>query len=322
MGKWKDLLIPTIGPHHWVRMSAPNAIKASDRDSALRPIAIVFFLEDPRARTQHVYVTLDEGKEFHYGEGNEVVNIYLEGNQEGLLRVITVGVFDTSTQSAFQRASEPIYSMLSLWTYQYKRPFSIQEVKIFDKTHQAQWMIPKFCPKPTILKLSFLSLHQESHIGSLFALFREGMNSTSFAYRFLSFFKIAEAWKQQKGPFAWIIYEAKRKGISSDFPIRKVDKELLGGSYRPEYHNVFLNRKITWCINQLEEIRALIAHPFNNLSEFTNLDSSDAQAHLGALANLTERIAIQLLEDVLEKYEQLDDSGMAKQIRSVYSKID
>jgi len=249
------------------------------------------------------------------------VNIYLEGNQEGLLRVITVGVFDTSTQSAFQRASEPIYSMLSLWTYQYKRPFSIQEVKIFDKTHQAQWMIPKFCPKPTILKLSFLSLHQESHIGSLFALFREGMNSTSFAYRFLSFFKIAEAWKQQKVHLLGLLMK-KRKGIPSDFPIRKVDKGLLGGSYRPEYHNVFLNRKFTWCINQLEQFRALIAHPFNNLSEFTNLDSSDAQAHLGALANLTERIAIQLLEDVLEKYEQLDDSGMAKQIRSVYSKID
>ena len=64
----------------------------------------------------------------------------------------------------------------------------------------------------------------------------------------------------------------------------------------------------------------MIAHPFNKLSEFTNLDSPDAQAHLGALANLAERIAIQLLEDVLEKYEQLDDSGMAKKIRSVYSK--
>lgn len=322
MCKWKDLLIPTIGPHHWVPMSPPNTIKASDVDATLRPISIVFFLEDPRARTQHVYVTLSEEKDFHYGENEDAVNIWLEGNQEGLLQAITVGVFDTSTQSAFLRASERIYSMLSLWTYQYKRPFSIQEVKLFDKTHQAQWMIPKFCPKPITLRLSLLSLHQESHIGSLFALFREGMNSTSFAYRFLSYFKIAEAWKGRKGPFAWVVHEANRKGKSPDFPVRKVDKELLGGSYRPEYHDVFLNKKFTWCIDQLEEIRALIAHPFNKFSEFTNLDSPDAQAHLGAIANLTERIAIQLLEDVLEKYEQLDESGIGNQIRGVYSKVD
>lgn len=321
MCKWKDLLIPTIGPHHWVRMSSPDNIKASDEDATLRPISVVFFLEDPRARTQHVYVTLGEEKDCHYGEDADAVNIWLEGNKEGLLRIIRVGVFDTSTQSAFLRAAEQIYSMLSLWTYQYKRPFSIQEVKLFDKTHQAQWMIPKFCPKPISLRLSLLSFHQESHIGSLFALFREAMNSTSFAYRFLSYFKIAEAWIRRKGPFAWIIYEAKRNGKSPHFPVRKVDKELLGGSYSSEYHDVFLNKKFTWCINQLEEIRALIAHPFNNLSEFTNLDSPDAQAHLGALANLAERIAIQLLEDVLEKYEQLDDSGMAKKIRSVYSKV-
>jgi Methylamine utilization protein MauJ len=322
MCKWRQLLIPTIGPHHWVRMSSPDTIKASDEDATLRPISVVFFLEDPRARTQHVYVTLDEGKEFHSGKDDEAVNIWLEENQEGLLQAITVGVFDTSTQTAFLRASEKIYSMLSLWTYQYKRPFSIQEVKLFDKTHQAQWMIPKFCPKPTTLKLSLLSLHQESHIGSLFALFREAMNSTSFAYRFLSYFKIAEAWKGRKGPFAWIIYEARRRGISPDLPVRKVDKEFLGGSYRPEYHDAFLGKKVTWCINQLEEIRALIAHPFNKLSEFTNLDSPEAQAHLGALANLTERIAIQLLEDVLEKYEKIDESGIGSRIRSVYSKAD
>jgi hypothetical protein len=320
MGKWKDLLIPTIGPHHWVAMSTPNTIKASDRDSTLRPIATIFFLEDPRARTQHAYVTLGKEKEFHCGEGNEAVNFYLEDNEEGLLRVITVGVFDTSTKSAFLRAAERIYPMLSLWTYQYKRPLSIQEIKLYDKTHKAQWQIPKFCPQAIPLKLSFLSLHQESHIGSFFALFREAMNSTSFAYGFLSYFKIAEAWIRHQGLFAWIIFEAKRKGKSPDFPIRKVDKKLLGGSYRPEYHDVFLNKKFTWCVNQLDEIRALIAHPFNKLSEFTNLDSPEAQAHLGALASLTERIVIQLIEDALEKYEELDDTGMAKQIRDVYSK--
>jgi hypothetical protein len=266
MCEWKELLIPTIGPHHWVRVSSPDAIKASDDDKTLRPISIVFFLEDPRARTQHVYVTLDQEKEFHYGENSDAVNIWLEGNKERLLQSIIVGVYDTSTQSAFLRAAERIYSMLSLWTYQYKRPFSVQEVKLYDKTHKAQWQIPKFCPHSVPLKLSFLALHQESHIGSLFAIFREAMNSTSFAYRFLSYFKIAEAWISHQGPFAWIIYESKRKGKSPDFPIRKVDKELLGGAYRPEYHDIFLNKKFTWCVNQLEEIRALIAHPFNKLS--------------------------------------------------------
>jgi len=226
MSEWKERLIPNIGPHHWVRMSSPNTIKASDEDNKLRPIAIVYFLEDSRARTQHVYVTLNEGKEFHYGKDNEAVNIWLEESQEGLLRAITVGVFDTSTKSAFRRVSAQVYSLLSLWTYRYKRPFAVQEVKIVDKTHQAHWMIPKFCPKAIPLGFAPLSLAEDSPISSLFALFREGMNSTSFAYSFLSYFKIAEAWTKHKGPFAWIIYEAKRKGVSPDFPVRKVNKEL------------------------------------------------------------------------------------------------
>lgn len=323
MANWKDTLVPNVGPHHWVALTHPDTLSASDRDTASRPIGVVFHLEDPRARTQHVYVQLrKEEKEFHRGSGTETVDIWFEENGDGLLQTIVFGLFDTNTQSAFRRASENAYSLLSLWAYQYKRPFAVQEVKLQDKTHNALWIIPKFCPKAVALRTTQMAFSQESPIGSLFALFREGMNSTSSAYRFLSYFKIAEAWKNRLGPFAWLVAEAKRKNRPPSMPVRVVTVEFLGGSYRPAYHDPYVGKKFTWCIDQLEELRAVVAHPFNKASAFTNFDSPDAQAYLGAAANLVERIAIQLLEDFLEEWEAVDEGGLAKQVKSVYAHID
>ena len=251
------------------------------------------------------------------------MNIWLEKSLEGLLCTITVGVFDTSTQSAFRRASAQVYSLLSLWTYQYKRPFSLfKKLSCLIRHIKHVGSSQSFAQKPFLSDSPRYPYRKTPPLGALFALFREGMNSTSFAYRFLSYFKIAEAWSKKKGPFAWIIQETKRKSFRPNFPVRTVTKEFLGGSYRSEYHNHFLNKKFTWCVDQLEEIRALIAHPFNKGSQFANLDSPHAQAHLGALANLIERIAIQLLEDFLEVWAQLDDSGTAEQVRNVYAHTD
>lgn len=322
MSTWNDTLIPNVGPHHWVANSSIESRNASDADLSVRPIGIVFFLEDPRARTQHVYVIPEKRKEYHCDDEGQTANIWLEENEEGLLSAITIGIDDKTTESAFKRASSIVYSMLSLWAYQYKRPFSIQEIKLRDVNHEARWIIPKFCPKALPLKVVSQSFGEGSPVGALFALFREGMNSTSSAYRFLSYFKIAEAWKNNKGPFSWLIEKSKQKGINPTFPTRIVTKDLLAGSYKSTYHDDFIDKKFTWCVDELAHLRLLIAHPFTHNSQFANLDSPEVQAYLSALANLIERIAIQLLEDYLETWEKVDDSGEVRQMRKMYSHID
>lgn len=319
MGDWRKSLIPNVGPHHWMPSSPTETLNASDSDKSLRPIAVSFLLEDPRARTQHVYVTIEQAREFHHGTGDQTLKFWLEDNEQGLLRAITVGAFDQSTESAFKRASSSVYALLSLWSYQYVRPFSISEARLEDKKHGAIWTIPKFCAAAASLSGTSLTFSPTSDIGSLFALFREGMNSTSFAYRFLSYYKIAEAWKDKKGPFASLIAEALRKGKTPSFPSRIVTEDFLTGSYRPAYHACYLNKKFTWCVDNLEDIRAVLAHPFNKTSHFANLDSPDVQAHLGALANLIERIAIQILVDFLNSWDEIDDTGLARQVKSAYS---
>lgn len=57
-----NLHIPHIGYHHWIPDSRPERIQASEKDSRKRPISVRFYLEDLRARTNHVYAMLPPKK--------------------------------------------------------------------------------------------------------------------------------------------------------------------------------------------------------------------------------------------------------------------
>lgn len=307
------MLIPHVGPHHWVAISGKDSTNKSIEDKSMRPIAIIFFLEDNRAQTPYVHVRLPRERDFHYGGGDNAVNFYLESDGKFLEKIV-VGLNETSTEDAFRRASEPVHSILSLWSFQYKRPFGIRIIEIQDKKHSASWTIPTFCPTPVQLELLKVSFTGMDPMGSLFAIFREAMNATSYFYRFLSYYKIIEARYPPRGPFKWVRDELRNKGLSLQTPKRIVTKELIGGAYVAQYHQCYLNRKYEWCKNQFNDFRVLIAHPFRKDSRFANMDSPVVQTFVSALANLAERMAVQILEDELQLAVKIDETGIAKQL--------
>lgn len=82
------LHIPNIGGHHWIEVTSKESISSSLNDRDLRPISLHFFLEDPRARTPYVAITIK--KEIHFShnlsmEMNEkrIVDFWLEPDKDG-----------------------------------------------------------------------------------------------------------------------------------------------------------------------------------------------------------------------------------------------
>ncbi len=314
--KKDNLHIPHIGAHHWIPQSQKENIKASEEDTKKRPISIRFFLEDTRARTPYVFGKLPKTKDFHANYDNDNIDFRFEENSNlGLLQSIFVGLHTESAKKAFDTASTHLLSMLSIMSYRYRRPFCIRSVCIVDDNHQAKWLIHPTCQNPIEIELPQWGFIQSEPIGTMFALFREGMNSNSDSYRFLCFFKIIESWKKRKCAFKST--DDKYKKIYASVSKRntlKVTKTLLSGAYCHKYHDNFIERKFKDIFEELSEIRDMIAHPFKDkksaekVEYFFNLDAPEYQAYIGAFSNLVERMATKILDEELQILASIDSN--------------
>jgi hypothetical protein len=250
--------IPHINMRGWkINTSDEQSIEKAWKDKKKRKFSIRFNLEDLRARTQYVHISLSEELS-QSGPGNEEINIWFEKNKKGFLRSILVELETTDHQKAFRIAHDRVASILSMLTFFYRRPCRVSFYMIFDKTYNLSYSTFTFCSKAETLILPTASLSKEVPIGSLLASYREGMNSLDLAYRYISFFKIYEAW--YKEDFAFKLTNNVLKQESR--PEFKITKDFLSGIYIASCHKEFLDKsfKTKEVFSHLNYCRNLLAH--------------------------------------------------------------
>ena len=135
------------------------------------------------------------------------------------------------------------------------------------------------------------------------ALFREGMASTHASQRFLSYYKILDAWKNGDGPFKLTNEQLKAKGI-----VRRrllLDAGMFTNKPATHDYSEVLGKKFTWCIDRMNEPRKFMAHPFDEQGQFLSLDDPLTQAALSQAANMAERMAIEILVEEIKLLRSL-----------------
>ena len=118
-----------------------------------------------------------------------------------------------------------------------------------------------------------VSLGAPNPIGSLLALFREGMASLQPAYRFLCYYKIIEAWSKNTGPFEQVNKLFSDKGKVPTRRVFKVEPAMFGGKWEREKYEHLLGKKFGSCFEQMNEARRFLAHPFDSKGVFVSLVS-------------------------------------------------
>ncbi len=151
-------------------------------------------------------------------------------------------------------------------------------------------------------------------IGSVLALFREGMASTQVAYRLLCYFKILDAWKNGQGPFAQSDELLKKKNRRRDKSRLKLDDRLFSGKGDAKKYEDYLGKKFTWVIDQCTDARDFIAHPFRRSGEFISLDDPNTLIALGDLANIAERMAIEVVVEELQLLSSIAETDLTERV--------
>lgn len=130
-----------FGLFDWVASSEADRIVASKADTSARPIAVIGFVEDPRARTAHAWVTLPKQAEYRLKVDDATVDIWIQGNAENLLSSVLLGTHASSAQEGLYRCSTLLFSLMSSWSFQTQRPISLRELAIEDRAHRAKWVV-------------------------------------------------------------------------------------------------------------------------------------------------------------------------------------
>jgi methylamine utilization protein MauJ len=301
----------SLGPYDWLPASAPQTVTASDADAVVRPVGVTIFLEDPRARAAQVYVRPPAQTEYHVTtDEGAVVDLWLRATPDGqFLSSVLLGTHAPSPKQAFDRSYAYLLSLISLWSFQAQRPMAVREILVDDRPHGAKWIVRPQAQVP--LKLNDLkgSFGVAHPLGSLMALFREGMASTQASQRFLSYYKILDAWKKGAGPFKLTNEQLTAKGIKR----RRLVFEEAMFMNKPATHDYseVLGKKFTWCIDRMNEARKFVAHPFDEQGQFLSLDDPMTQAALSQAANMAERMAIEILVEELKLLRSLAPSDEA-----------
>jgi hypothetical protein len=119
-----------FGLFDWISSAAPARIAASKADDTKRPIGVTAFLEDPRARTMHAWISLPNKTEYHVGVDGEGVDVWIHGNAEKQLNSVVLGTFALSAQEGCHRCLALLFSLLSSWSFQAQRPVALRELPI------------------------------------------------------------------------------------------------------------------------------------------------------------------------------------------------
>jgi hypothetical protein len=303
----------SFGPYDWLPASDPKTIEASGVDTTVRPIGVTVWLEDPRARTAYVYVQPPAQTEYHVKTADgAVVDLWLRATPDGqFLNSVLLGTRTESPKRAFDRNYAYLLSLLSSWSFQAQRPMAVREILVEDKTHGAQWIVRPQAQVPLQLNDIKASFDVADPLGSLMALFREGMASTHASQRFLSYYKILDAWRNGNGPFKRTNEHLRAKGMTR----RTLMLEEAMFVNKPASHDYapVLGKKFTWCIDRFNEPRKFMAHPFDKEGQFLSLDDPMTQAALSQAANMAERMVIEILVEEIKLLRSLaptpDETG-------------
>jgi len=276
-------------------------------DFEVRPFAVICFLEDTRARTRHVYITPGEAATFHVATEAGQIDFFVAENESKQIVSIMAGCFKSTYREAFEFAYPHLLRIFSQWSFRFRRPVSLYETRVIDKRHRATWGIPPICPNTLpSLTVPMVTLSNAS-LSSLVAVFREGMNATSSAHRFLSYFKILEAYPSG-GPFG----ETNRASKSLKREVQRqsptVTLELMAGAFSEPHHREFVGKKATWCRDRLNALRNAVGHPFVDGNQYIDLDSVEGQAQLATSADLLERLAAAILDEEFRLWGELSQT--------------
>ncbi len=306
-----------LGLFDWLPAAEPAQTAASEADTSCRPVGITAFVEDPRARTAHVWALVPNKREYHVRVDENGVDFWVQANGDGLLSSVALGTYANSPSKGFQRCCSVLLSLLTSWSFQTQRPIALRELLIEDKTHSAKWVVRPQAQAPLQLNDVNVSLGSNP-IGSLLALFREGMACTQPAYRFLCYYKILEAWKEKHGPFMQVnkLFEAQGR-----VPMRRsleIRAEMFEGKCDPSKYRHLVGKKFGTCFEHMNEARRFLAHPFDREGTFVSLDDPQTLQVLCDLANLAERMVVEILTEEIRVTQLLDTSGTSDRIAASY----
>lgn len=312
-----ELLIPTVGPNKLIPGAPEKIISVSEQDHSIRPFGCTFYLEDTRARTKYVALEVGEDCDFHLKTEHSDINFYFQSDDKNKLCSVLVGCMANGKEQALATTFPHMQRITSLWCLKYKRPANIYSIEIFDKNNKAKWLIPTVTPSITPLVDRPVVTLWNTALTSLVAVFKEGMNSTIFSHKFLSYFKILEAYPSQ-GPFKEINNYCKEKNIEIPRESKVLFKEILKGAYDNKYHARYVGKKYTQIRDELKDYRNAVAHPFIS-DVFTDLDTLEVQAELAAISNMLERMAVEVLEEEIGLLSKVSPDNIYKQIAESYT---
>lgn len=290
--------IPHINTLQWYPSGNKEVCESANCDYSERPFGVYFFLEDSRAKTLYVHVKIDNELSQHIKIDGEI-NFWFNKNNDNYLESILIDLCADGFKKALENSFNFVNSILSMLCFFYRRPFRIWQIKITDRKYDIDYITRPFCPKAEPLVLPSISFPAEIPIGSLFSIYREGMNSVDIAYRFISFFKIYEAWYKDKNAEKYFYRNKQSK------PKITITENLLGDAYRKEYHDEYVGKEISSknAYEKLLSIRNYLSHPFldrNTPPSYYHFDQLNSSQEIEALSNLIERIATKILVKELE----------------------
>lgn len=293
--------IPHTNVLLWQTDGEPENFKKAQKAKEKRDFGIRFFLEDPRARTPYVYLSLEKEIDQSVMIENQSINIWFEKNVDGFLDAFFIGLKARSFNEAFRLAYSQASNIQSNLTFFYTRPVRVRFIEIFDKKFDLKYYNPPTCPKTVdINSFSPIIISKEVPFGSLLALYREGMNSLDLSYRYISFFKIYEAWK--KNEFAFRLTNNALGEQKKERKPLKITEALLSGVHIGIYREKFLNKKFKDVFDKLNQFRNFLAHSFldkTSQPSFINLNDIESIELLEGMSNLVERMATKILKEEL-----------------------
>ena len=266
----------------------------------------------------HAWIYLPSKAEYHVGAEGEAVDVWIHGNADNQLNSVLLGTFAFSAQEGCQRSLALLFSLLSSWSFQTQRPVSVRELLIEDKTHGARWVVRPQAQTPLKLNDITVSLGAPNPIGSLLALFREGMASEQPAYRFLCYYKIIEAWNKSSGPFEQVRRLCADTGKIATRKVLKIEAAMFEGKWEREKYERLVGKRFGWCFEQMNEARKFLAHPFDSDGVFVSLDDPGTLQAISDLANIAERMVIEILVDEIRMVESLGVSETSRRVIAGY----
>ncbi len=319
VGSLSELHIPHIYATSWWCEAGDKKSRLNfSQDKSIRAIGVRFCLEDLRAKTLYAHVKLNTELSQNLQEPNDKqVDVYFERNAQDFLSAILIGSQYSDMEDALSRSFLILNSILSMLTFFYRRPFRVWQIHLTDEKHGIKLSTKSYCPKTAVFSLPSAGIPSHYPMGSLFSLYREGMNSLDIPYRYITFFKIYEAWYDKKIRKKFF----NRKNRTQ--PKVLITKDMLMGFFIEKYHKPYLNKAINEkkIYGKLSDLRNMIAHPFLNNREpsgFIVLDSFESIKKLEAMANLIERIATEILEQELSIWAE--ERPDYKQLLAVYKR--